>query len=92
MTFERHRVLSAKFVDAVEQADAERASCIRRLLLFWWPWRSTQRERPSIWRRPQTEPGLDTAVEGQRWCDSTERQLVNELTSEGRRLLSLNAE
>jgi hypothetical protein len=36
MTFERHQVLSANFIKAVEWADAERAECMRRLLFFRW--------------------------------------------------------
>jgi hypothetical protein len=36
MTFERHRVLSANFIKAVEWADAERTACIRRFFFLRW--------------------------------------------------------
>jgi hypothetical protein len=36
MTFERHRVLSANFIKAVEWADTERTACIRRFFFFRW--------------------------------------------------------
>jgi hypothetical protein len=35
MTFERHRILSAGFIEAVEQADTARMECIGRILFFW---------------------------------------------------------
>jgi hypothetical protein len=35
MTLERHRVLSANFIEAVERAEMDRAACMRRLFLFW---------------------------------------------------------
>jgi hypothetical protein len=35
MTFERHRILSADFIGAVEQADTARMECIGRILFFW---------------------------------------------------------
>ena len=93
MTFERHRVLSATCVDAVERADAERTWYMRRFLFWWWPPWGKGREQLGqglesskiLGRRPETELGSESAVEGQRWCDSTERHFVRELTGEHQR-------
>ena len=38
MIFERHRILSAHFIEAVERADAQRSDCVGRVLFFWLRW------------------------------------------------------
>jgi hypothetical protein len=74
MTLDRHRVLSANFVNAVEQADRERTASIRQLL--FWIRRSLARMKPPA----RVESDRVTSLVSQRWCDSTERVVNDELT------------
>jgi hypothetical protein len=56
MTFERHRILSAHFIEAVEEADAERTDRMGRVLFFWLRWFAGTMRSESVIRRLATAP------------------------------------